>query len=390
MLKQILDYSNRQRLLRAADVLSFSCFGFFFSIAAVYYLGIDGLGLFSLYYSIVIFVRTIQTCALCNQFSIGTETPHMRGGFLYLTFLYTLLILLLGLGAVIFLAMPLYLIYIVTSDIFLTYLRAVHHKDFSYSNNLCILVCRLFIAILLLIMLQGKLNLEKFLLVLLFSNLTGVIIGFFFSPPRTKVIGKQEFGEVYWEQGRFQFAQGLLTFGRTYSLNYILAFFIGLQELGNYRLIQLLYTPLTLIFSVYESYIPQTISKLKSNTKVDSFFAEKISWIKRYAFIIVIAYCSVAATVFLLFFSARSFENVIYLMLLFVPFYFCGPFIIIYAIYIRFLKKSKNLLKIYLKEFFISIICYLLLVQYFDMYVLALFKGVLAVGLIYYMRREVS
>ena len=213
---------------------------------------------------------------------------------------------------------------------------------------------------------------------------------FFFSPPRTKVIGKQEFGEVYWEQGRFQFAHGLLTFGRTYSLNYILAFFLGLQELGSYRLIQLLYTPLTLIFSVYESYIPQTISKFKSNTKVDSFFAEKISWIKRYAFIIVIAYCSVATTVFLLFFSARSLENVIYLMLLLVPFYFCGPFIIIYAIYIRFLKKSKNLLKIYLKEFFISIICYLLLVQYFDMYVLALFKGVLAVGLIYYMRREVS
>ena len=127
-------------------------------------------------------------CNICANYSnmctlqpvfdrYGNTTYERRISLPY--FLYTLLILLLGLGAVIFLSMPLYLIYIVTSDIFLTYLRAVHHKDFSYSKNLCILVCRLFIAILLLIMLQGKLDIEKFLIVLLFSNLTGVIIGFF-------------------------------------------------------------------------------------------------------------------------------------------------------------------------------------------------------------------
>lgn len=390
MLKQILDYSNRQRLLRAADVLSFSCFGFFLSIGAVYYLGVDGLGLFSLYYSVVIFFRTIQTFTLCNQFSIGLEKPHMKGGFLYLTFVYILLILLFGMGAVFFFSMSMYLIYVVISDIFLTYLRAVHHKDFCYAYNLCIVVCRLLTAILLLILFQGNIDMEKFLQVLLFANLIGVIVGFFFNPPRIKVIGKQEFGEVYWEQGRFQSAQGLLTFGRTYSLNYILAYFIGLQELGSYRLIQLLYTPLTLMFSIYESYIPQTISKFKSNLKVEFFFAEKISWLKRYTVLIVIAYCAVSTTMFLLFFSARTSENFVYLMLLFVPFYICSPFITIYTIYIRYIRKSKNLLKLYVKEFFISVLCYLLLVQYFDIYVLALFKGVLATGLIYYMRREVS
>ena len=136
---------------------------------------------------------------------------------------------------------------------------------------------------------------------------------------------------------------------RTYSLNYILAFFLGLQELGSYRLIQLLYTPLTLIFGVYESYIHKQYQNLNQILVTHSSLKKSLDKeICIYNCDYILFCCNNG--VLIVFFGEKFRKRYIFDVAL-CSILFCGPFIIIYAIYIRFLKKSKNLLKIYLKEF---------------------------------------
>lgn len=366
----------------------YSGYGLLLSLLALYFFGPSGLGLFSIYYSAVIWVRSAQSSILNNNYALLFADKHkINEEFLFLTLLLSGFVFLVTVMITLVFHTVTTMVLICWSELLISCFRSISHKNFRYLPNIFTTFLRIILVIFgLIIFGEGK-DISNFFSAIAFSNLIVVLVLFLAQPVFPKIISKNDWIEDYWKQGRYLFFQGNLNFLRTYSLNYILAYFIGMQELGYYRITQLLFTPLAVLFSTYESYVPQKIARSKDRKVVKSMIDEKINWLKSRTLVIFLIYTASTGTIIFFWLPENQLKHVMILIVLFAPFQACAPYISLYAIFIRYLKLSRVLLQIYLIEFVITTSLYAVIVPSFGLYAALIVKVLMSVTVLLSMRR---
>ena len=184
--------------------------------------------------------------------------------------------------------------------------------------------------------------------------------------PITLIQVKKEF----WSTGRFQLPTGIFSWTKSSFPYFIINFTLGDEKLVIFRTIQLLFAPAALIFSIFESYIPQILAATKNIDEGIKLLFKQLKQALYYVPIIILSY------IIILYFlkSAIVFEQLelinLEMIILYGAFVLVMPFNAIVQIGLRFIDKAPLIFQISFIDVFIMPMC---------VYILCISVGILGV-----------
>jgi O-antigen/teichoic acid export membrane protein len=363
LITKINKIRNGSKIFLIADVASNSITSFAVSLVILTRYSIETLGLYTLYFSALLMSRMAVQAIVFNQQALAARQNAARplGSSLNLFHSLTLVI---GVAFTLLAAVTLsansnfsnaWMSILILLDLHAIFFRNAGLIYNKYGYNFVASFLRVLAFFVSINVFYGKLSpIENIFLSLIIaysiSNaISWSLIGTF---PRTFYLFEAR--EASLRQGRYQLTVALLSWGRANLITYIIALSMGIGEVGIYRLVQLIFSPLAIAFSGLESFMPQNLSRLSGKGMVESYIhnarKKTIFWGP------VVAFFYVGVLMI-----AKNFMNLDILtaidwpiLIMFSVFTATIPINVCSIILFRYFDRTKDLQKVFFVDFVLS------------------------------------
>lgn len=334
--------------------------------------------LFTLLGTSILATRIIYQFLIINQFNIiKIQSDLLYKEIVYRFSIYSFLIMLpfnlLQFGVLYFLkAEAKFLVFfLLNMEVLSIFIRAHILKKMNYKLLIIFSMMKMLISVsLIYFFIDQKSTVGQVFVIILISQLVASVpmlatIKILIGPINLAQVKKE-----FWNTGRFQLPTGIFSWAKSSFPYFIINFVLGDEKLVIFRVIQLSFAPVALIFSIFESYLPQMLAATKNIDDGIKLLYRQLRQALYYVPIIIFCYI-------IILYSLRSMIDIQQLelisleqIILYGAFVLTVPFNAILQIGLRFIDKAGLILKVSFIDIFLMPIC---------IYILCLFLGIVGV-----------
>ena len=343
---------------------------FLVSVVILYVNGTEFLGIYTLYFTILMLARVIFQALIVNNFSVVQKKIKFKRNndlvtqYFSISVLFSLIILLIALILGQFNITLMFVLTYASSEIIKTFQRSVYHIETKYYLNIYHSV--LFVAVFILLLLNYLPNLETVSIYYQFLTVSGVVVNisyFLLQKIKLTKLNYKFFYDEILKEGKHQLIISFSNWLRSSSIIYIINFALSSYFVGIYRLLQISFSVISISFNSIESFFPQSLSKIneKKDRKNYIFNSSRI--------ISLLSLIGVFLNVFIIilareYFNELNIINIDHLIIYSVT-VLMFPYTMIMNILYRYSEKLYLLKDYYLIEMIVSIII-LAIVSFFE------------------------
>jgi hypothetical protein len=245
------------------------------------------------------------------------------------------------------------------------YLRAITLKKLSYISLLISSCAKTVVSILLFInLIDHNSSVEEIFTCLAISCFLSILILIKDFRYMRNSISISTVKKDFLDIGKYQLPTGAISWVKTSAPYFIINLLLGEDKLIVYRTLQIVYAPLALAFSIFESYLPQKLAMMKYMKDGKGLLLSHISRLVYFSPIMVFLYFFLILLLKSLT-SIAAFQQISVLqILIYSLFVIMIPFNAVLQIGLRYLEQARTILLINVSEINIMIVSIFLISKY--------------------------